>query len=89
MYKRNLVSIIVPTHNRVDMLGRALESIKGQTYAEWEAIIVVNSCNDNTNNVVKEYLQDERFKFIDVPQPIGVQKARNMGIQRAKGEYIS
>lgn len=89
MYKRNLVSIIVPTHNRADMLGRALESIKEQTYADWEAIIVANNCHDNTDNVVKEYLQDKRFKFIDVPQPIGAQKARNMGIQRARGEYIA
>lgn len=89
MYKRNLVSIIVPTHNRADMLGRTLNSIKKQTYKNWEVIVVANNCKDHTCAVVKEYLGDDRTTFINIPEPIGAQKARNMGIQLAKGEYIA
>lgn len=84
-----LVSIIVPTHNRADMLARALNSIFRQTYENWETIVVANECNDNTAEIMEKYLNDKRFSFVNIPDKIGGAEARNVGLRKAKGEYIA
>lgn len=83
------VSIVVPSSNRARMLETALKSILGQTYKNWEAIIVANGCTDNTADIVEGYLSDTRFKFIDIKEPVGGAKARNIGIDEASGEYLA
>lgn len=89
MFKRELVSIIVPTHNRADMLGRALDSIVRQTYENWETIVIANDCHDHTAEVMERYIKDKRFTFINIPAAIGGAEARNIGLRRAKGEYLA
>ncbi|MFC1823046.1 glycosyltransferase family 2 protein [Thermodesulfobacteriota bacterium] len=89
MAETGLVSIIVPTHNRADMLAKALDSIKRQTYEKWEVFVVGNDCRDHTNQIMKRYIKDGRIHFINIPEAIGAAKARNVGIKRAKGEYIA
>lgn len=89
MNKKGLVSIIVPTHNRADMLARALNSILSQTYENWETIVIANDCHDNTVEIMERYLNDKRFSFVDISDAIGGAEARNVGIRKAKGEYIA
>jgi glycosyltransferase involved in cell wall biosynthesis len=84
------VSIVIPTHkNRAGMLEAAIKSILEQTYKDWEAIIVANGCTDNIADIVEGYLTDPRFKFINIREPIGGAKARNIGMDESKGEYLA
>lgn len=80
-----LISIIVPTYNRESIISRTINSIKKQTFCDWELIIVDDGSTDNTKSVVKEFLKDERIRYYSFPN-MGASIARNIGIGLAKGE---
>lgn len=85
-----LVSIIIPTYNRADMLPEAISSALNQTYKRCEIIIVDDGSTDNTREVLKRY-QDEfgsRIKVIHQGNR-GVSAALNTAIRNSSGEYIS
>lgn len=50
-----LVSIILPTHNRLDLLKKAVSSVYEQTFQDWELLIVYNESSDGTEEYLKEY----------------------------------
>ena len=81
-----LISVIVPTFNRKDMLSRALLSIFSQSHEPCEVIVVDNGSNDNT----QEMLRDEfpQVRLLLEPEQ-GVSRARNKGICEATGEWIA
>ena len=56
----NLVSIIMPTYNAEKYIKDTIASVIAQTYTNWEMIIVDDSSNDNTNEIIKEYQQKEK-----------------------------
>lgn len=92
-YKNGLVSVVIPTYKRSDLLKRAIDSVLGQTYKNIELLVV------NDNEIGDEYSQelyrliggysDERLIFIEQEKHINGAAARNVGIRRAKGEYIA
>ena len=93
-YKKGLVSVVIPTYKRSDMLYRAIESTLNQTYTNIECIVV----NDNTPGdeysqvlytILKKYKDDSRFYFIEQEVHKNGAAARNVGIMAAKGEYIA
>lgn len=85
-----LVSCVIPTHNRVDLLPRALESVLNQTYANIEVIVVSDGSTDNTNEIMNLYCEsDKRIKFINYFPARGGNIARNTGIEKSNGEYIA
>lgn len=89
MYEK-LVSCIIPTRNRQDLVGRALESVISQTYKNLEIIVVDDASQDNTEFVVREYMEkDKRIKYVKNPKPLGGSGARNVGIKKARGQYIA
>lgn len=83
-----LISVILPTHNRADMLPRAVESVLGQSFANIELIIVADCCTDNSKDVVSSF-NDDRIQFVELFENVGGAQARNIGVERAKGEYIA
>jgi glycosyltransferase involved in cell wall biosynthesis len=86
-----LVSIIIPTYNRADLIGETLDSIKNQTYQNWECIIVDDGSTDHTDEVVGVYVnKDARFKYFQRPDDhlSGGNGARNYGFILSQGEYI-
>lgn len=86
-----LVSIIIPTYNRANLIGETLDSVLAQTYTNWECIIVDDGSTDNTDEVVDKYVQkDARFKYYHRPDTHlpGGNGARNYGFLQSKGEYI-
>ncbi|HOW97412.1 MAG TPA: glycosyltransferase [Kiritimatiellia bacterium] len=88
-----LVSIITSTYNRSPMLRRAVESVRAQTFTDWEHIIVGDCTPDDTEAVVASF-NDPRLRFFNLPEksPPGSHGAiaKNHGIQRmARGGYIA
>jgi glycosyltransferase involved in cell wall biosynthesis len=87
--KEILFSIITPTFNRANMIGKAIESVINQTYANWEMIIIDDGSTDDTAQVIKKYtLNDHRIKYF-YQNNQGRSAARNKGIDVAIGEYLS
>jgi glycosyltransferase involved in cell wall biosynthesis len=83
-----LVSIIVPCYNVGAFLAETLDSVLTQSYASWECIIVNDGSTDNTHEIALEWEnKDNRFIYLKLENG-GVERARNKGIERAKGEYI-
>lgn len=86
-----MISIIIPLYNREELIKETLESILGQTDADWECIIVDDGSTDNSLQVAREYtLQDKRIKVFQRPEThiAGGNGARNFGVQKATGSFI-
>jgi glycosyltransferase involved in cell wall biosynthesis len=85
-----LVSVLITTHNRSDLLKRAIESALRQTYKRLEIIVIDDGSTDNTEEVVNQYLkQHDNLKYLKHSKAKGANVARNNGIRHAKGEYIA
>ncbi|MCU0610144.1 MAG: glycosyltransferase, partial [Chitinispirillaceae bacterium] len=83
-----LVSVIVPTHNRPQLLGRTLQSILNQTYPHYE-IIVVNDCGNPVEGIAYGLNGANKIVYIRHKKNAGLAAARNTGIRMATGKYIS
>jgi glycosyltransferase involved in cell wall biosynthesis len=83
-----LVSVIIPTYNHAQFLGRALESVLNQTYTNWEAIVIDNYSTDNTDDVMRRFT-DSRINYLNIHNNGVIAASRNMGIRAAKGEWIA
>jgi glycosyltransferase involved in cell wall biosynthesis len=81
-----LVSVIIPMFNAERFISETIQSVKNQTYKNWEIIIIDDGSTDNSSFLV-ENLNNPRIKLINVPNG-GASKARNIGIRNAKGFYI-
>lgn len=79
------VSIIIPTYNRAAFLPQALDSIRGQTYQNWEILVIDDGSTDNTEEIVRQYPAPIRYFR---PAHRGVSAARNLGIREAHGAYV-
>lgn len=82
-----LVSAIIPTKDRPEMLSRALQSIIDQTYHPIEIIVVDDGSTDQTETVVKGFEAD--VKYMRNEQPMGAATARNRGVEAANGKFIA
>jgi len=81
-------SIILPTYNRCYILWRAVQSVLAQTYPWFELIIIDDASGDNTKKLV-EYFSDPRITYIKLKKNHGPSGARNIGIKKSIGTYIS
>lgn len=82
------LSVIIPTYNRANQIGNAIQSILNQTYLDFEIIVVDDNSLDNTKEIVMS-LKDDRIRYIRHGENKGAPSARNTGIKAAKGEYIA
>ena len=80
-----LISIIMPTYNRAKYIEKALDSIKRQTFKDYEIIVVDDGSTDNTKEIVEQY-EEIRYIYQDHG---GISKARNTAIRAAKGKWIA
>lgn len=85
----DLVSIIMPSYNTAGYISETIESVIKQTYANWELIIVDDCSADNTDEVVKPYLTDERIKYLKNEKNSGAAVSRNYALREAKGKWIA
>ncbi|WP_051327249.1 glycosyltransferase [Desulfatibacillum aliphaticivorans] len=89
------VSVIMPTYNRADLIGRSIKSVLRQTMPDFELIIIDDASTDNTEEVVRSF-EDDRIVYIrleenhlQVHKETGMgDNPRNVGLRRARGRYI-
>jgi len=85
-----LVSIITPSYNSAKYIAETIQSVQNQTYTNWEMIIVDDCSSDNTEEIVKKIQQsDTRIHFFKLDQNSGSGVARNKGIEKASGDYMT
>ena len=93
-YISGLVSVVIPTFRRSDMLVRAVDSVLNQTYSNIECIVVNDNEKGNQFSLelyerIKKYSNEKRFRFIEQERHINGAEARNCGIRAAQGEYVA
>lgn len=80
-------SIVIPTYNRAQLLNRCLESVVSQTYSNWEAIVVDNYSEDNTEDVVRSF-GDSRIIFVKNHNYGVISVSRNKALDMSKGDWV-
>jgi len=86
----SLVSIITPSYNSAKFIAETIQSVQNQTYQNWEMIIVDDGSSDETESVVLSIIQnDNRIQFHKLNQNSGPAVARNTGIEKASGDYMT
>ncbi|GEM_PF-5256711 len=88
-----LVSVIIPTYNRADMVTRVLDSVWGQSYRPIELLVVNDGSSDNTSEVIHHWMDGHPDNLFFVTRLLeqknsGGCVARNLGLSQATGEYV-
>lgn len=86
--EKELVSVIIPTYNRLELLKRSVESVMAQTYENWELIVVDDCSQDGTREYI-ESLKDSRVSYYRNEINMGPAASRNVGAAKAKGSLLA
>ena len=84
----SLVSVVIPTHNRAQIILRAICSVLAQTYRQLEIVVVIDGDDPATTTALAE-IHDERLRWIEVNKTVGGAEARNIGIRNATGTWVA
>jgi glycosyltransferase involved in cell wall biosynthesis len=82
------VSVLIPTHNRVDLLRGAITSVLRQSFQDFELIVIDDGSRDGTADAVAQ-IADKRIRLLRHPEPRGGSAARNTGVQNSTTEYVA
>lgn len=82
------VSVVLPTYDRAPLLGRAIRSVLGQSYEDFEVIVVDDGSTDGTAGVVAS-CGDPRVRYVALAHNAGAGAARNVGIRLARGKFLA
>lgn len=83
-----MISIVIPTYNRGDLIKRSVESILKQSYQDIEIIVVDDNSSDDTADQIKE-INSSKVKYYRLDKNRGACFARNYGVKKSSGEYIA
>ncbi len=79
----------MPVWNRSEYLAEAIDSVRRQTYKDWELIVISDGCTDSTPTLMNYFTKlDSRIRYV-FKKHEGIARTRNFGISLAKGEYIA
>ena len=85
-----LVSVYLPTRNRVDSLARAVESVLSQSYPDIELIVIDDASTDGTAEFLRQCTRaNPALNVISNPTPRGAPASRNLGILRTRGDFVT
>jgi glycosyltransferase involved in cell wall biosynthesis len=85
-----LVTIVVPLYNEQSFIADCLQTVRRQSYSNWECIIVDDASTDGSHAIVTKYCgADGRFRVIGHKKNLGLSASRNTGLREARGEYIT
>ena len=80
-------SVVIPLYNKEMYIKETLDSVKTQSFRDFEVIVVNDSSTDKSLNIASVYESDNRYHVYTIPNG-GVSAARNFGIGKAKGDYV-
>ena len=83
-----LISVVMPVYNVQAFVGQAVESILRQTFAQFELLIIDDCSTDGTVDIVEKF-KDERIVVIKKSQNTGLVASLNIGLEKARGEFIA
>ena len=83
------VSIITPVYNAAGYVADAINSVKAQTYTDWEMWLVDDCSSDESVDVISGFLDDDRIHLVRHVENKGAANARNTGIKMSTGRYIA
>ncbi len=85
-----LVSVVMPVYNSAATLGAAVRSVLTQTHADVELLVTDDQSSDSSMDLLMEFAaQDERVLPKTAPERGGAGRARNLAIERARGDYVA
>lgn len=85
-----LVSVITPAHDSARFLGAAIDSVRAQTFDDWELIIAENGSSDETPNIAARAAEsDARIRLLRLPTAVGPGAARNAALAVASARYVA
>lgn len=89
--EQELVSIIVPVHNAGAYIEKTIETVKAQTYTQWELLLVDDCSTDDSRQKIRSCMQEDsgQIRLIEKKHNEGAAGARNTGIDAARGRYIA
>ena len=80
------VSVVIPTYNRGNLIGQAIDSVLAQSYSDFEIIVSDDGSTDDTAARVARY--GDRVRYVRTANG-GVAHARNVGTREARGDYLA
>lgn len=86
------VSIVTPVYNVEKWIEETMDSVRAQTFSDWEMLLVEDNSTDRTIPVIQEYLErtgESRIRLIPQGKNGGAARARNRGVKEAAGRYIA
>lgn len=90
MQDSDLISIVLPVYNGEVYLAESIQSIINQTYSNFELIIVNDCSSDNTEKIVKDFMnKDERIILVNNKENQRLPKSLNIGFNVARGKYLT
>lgn len=87
--EKPLVSVIIPTFNSEKYISDTIISVQNQTYQNWEMLLVDDCSTDETQTIITTFLTDKRIQFYPLETNSGTGVARNFGVSKTAGKYIS
>ncbi len=84
-----LVSVVVTTYNRSQLVHRAIRSVLAQTYPSLDIIVIDDASSDDTMTGIEKAVYGDQIRYIKHDRNLGLATARNTGLRLAKGEYVS
>jgi glycosyltransferase involved in cell wall biosynthesis len=83
-----IVSVVIPTYNRRALLMEAVDSVRAQTFADWELLVADDGSTDGCADAL-EALRDPRIRVLRLPHAGRAAAARNAGVRSARGEWVA
>ena len=83
------VSVITASYNCAKFIEESIKSVLNQTYDNLELIIIDDCSTDNTDEIIKKYLSDQRIRYLKNEKNSGAAVSRNYALREAKGKWIA
>ena len=90
--EQDLISIVVPVYRAENYIEETLDCVRAQTYTNWELLLIEDCGPDRSRQIIEEYIRrtgDRRIRLLTHPTNLGAARARNLGVNEAKGRYLA
>ena len=88
MSARPAITVLMPAYNCASYVGEAIQSIQGQTFTDFEFLIIDDGSSDDTREVIRSF-QDPRIRYLENQRNLGTISALNLGLRQARGIYVA